>query len=204
VRSSNGPVGRVSYPNFGVTTAICPFTCMDPSLYANQAYNACIPTPIGFYSPNGGQSLLPCRRTGITYAYSSSLLRRTRHTHASRGLSVSRSQFYRWTSGGTRNSATSCNGIVLSQALVIAPPNDLQSMAALNGSQFTLQVTTLSLSLLVTQPPFPRSTLVSRQMWIKWQDTYRSGDANSSAAGGTSAPLHIISRRVVLLLGGLQ
>lgn len=66
VNSSNGPLGRVSYPQYGVQTAQCPFVCLNPSLYANEAYNACIPTPIGFYSPNGGQTLLPCRRTGIS------------------------------------------------------------------------------------------------------------------------------------------
>ncbi|ELR18273.1 uncharacterized protein ACA1_370270 [Acanthamoeba castellanii str. Neff] len=133
--SSNGPLGRVSYPEYGVQTAQCPFVCLNPSLYANEAYNACIPTPIGFYSPNGGHTLLPCRRTGIS------------------------PQFYQWTSGGTRNSPTSCNGTVVYQALAIAPPSDLYSMAALNGTQFTLQ------------------------MWIDWEDTYKSGDANSSAAG---------------------
>jgi hypothetical protein len=56
----------VSYPEYGVQTAQCPFVCLNPSLYANEAYNACIPTPIGFYSPTGGQTLLPCRRTGIS------------------------------------------------------------------------------------------------------------------------------------------
>jgi hypothetical protein len=71
------------------------------------------------------------------------------------------------------------------QALAIAPPSDLYSMAALNGTQFTLQVTRPyppnscgSLPSLNSTHSFARG-----QMWIDWEDTYQPGDANSSAAG---------------------
>jgi hypothetical protein len=77
------------------------------------------------------------------------------------------------------------------QALAIAPPSDLYSMAALNGTQFTLQVMGRS----CTSMPHQRSSWISAglalssvfglwaQMWIDWEDTYKPGDANSSAAG---------------------
>ncbi len=137
VNSSNGPLGRVSYPEYGVQTAHCPFVCLNPSLYANEAYNACIPTPI-----------------------------------------------YQWTSGGTRNSPTSCNGTVVYQAghrSTQRPPLDGRTQRhPIHTSGNRPLVRAISTLMDLSLNSLFRLWV---QMWIDWEDTYQPGDANSSAAG---------------------